>query len=748
MSLFGELKRRNVFRVGVAYLVTAWLLLQVIDVVTPILELPNWLARSVLLLLSIGLPIALVFAWAFEITPEGVKRESEVDRSESITGQTGRKLNVVIIGVLSLAVAFFAIERFVLHDHDSALVANAVAIDKSIAVLPFANRSAAEDDAYFADGVHDDILTQLHKVSGIEKVISRTSVERYRSSELSIPEIANELGVATIMEGSVQRAGNRVRVTAQLIRADADQQIWAENFDRELTTENVFEIQSEISRAIAGALQATLSPEEASDLAVVPTRNLEAYDAYLLGKQYLKRRDVEEMKVAREYLREAVSLDPEFALGYVAMADANNLLSVWSISMGFIRAESDEFWGYMSHAEAAAERALAINPRLGEAHAALGYTNWQQGVRFSRKAGSVRIAEENFLRALEIAPNYADAYRWYAQYVQDIQVSGIYDAPAIAERAVELDPANAVNYFILGNIYDASGDVENAIETFDRALELDSSTGIGNFSKVNTLVDHGRFAEAITEGRRQLLVDIPARPRYFIIARMAEAYLMLGMEEQRDQMSDLLVSSGLAAPVAFASFLRSFDASDPEVVIRNAESLLAAWNLCDECITEIAISNMAANRPESVLTFVQSRRPEVLGGDLFIGRHHLVAPVAWALIETGQDDAGRELMFDGLDFVAELPYHGGIYGRRLAEVDMQIVAGDLDAAADALAAAVENGWRNRLQLVHPIYDAIRGDPRFVAAIDVIEQDLEAQRQWLAGQEASGAVPPLADSSAM
>jgi len=277
-SIWGELKRRNVVRVGIAYAVVAWLVLQVADVVLNNIEAPSWVFQAILLLLVICLPFTLIFSWAFELTPEGLKKEKYIDRSRSITHATGRRLDFAIIGVLVVALAFFAFERFVWHDHDPKLLATTGDLEKSIAVLPFDNRSADESDAYFVDGIHDDILTQLHKLSGLDKVISRTSVERYRDTEMSMPEIAAELGVATILEGGVQRAGDRVRINVQLIDAARDQHLWAENYNVELTTANVFEIQSEISLVIAEALQAALTGDEASDLTKLPTESLAAWE--------------------------------------------------------------------------------------------------------------------------------------------------------------------------------------------------------------------------------------------------------------------------------------------------------------------------------------------------------------------------------------------------------------------------------------------------------------------------------------
>ena len=281
MSFIEELKRRNVVRMAMLYLVASWVILQVADVLVDAMELPSTWARGVLAVLILGFPLALIFSWVFEMTPEGIKREKDVDRSQSITPHTGRKISILTVVLLVVAIAIVAVDRLVPESPMSAesettetgdaprmpdpaeLAAEKFAPppDRSVAVLPFANRSTREEDAYFVDGIHDDILTQLARIGSLT-VISRTSVEKFRNSSQSIREIGDILGVKTILEGGVQRAGDRVRINVQLIDVNTDAHLWAETYDRELTTSNIFAIQSEISTAIAQALKATLSPEE------------------------------------------------------------------------------------------------------------------------------------------------------------------------------------------------------------------------------------------------------------------------------------------------------------------------------------------------------------------------------------------------------------------------------------------------------------------------------------------------------
>ena len=292
MSLFEELKRRNVFRVAITYIILAWLMAQVAELLLETFGAPDWVLKSLLAMFLIGFPFALFFAWAFELTPDGLKKEKDVDRSQSITAQTGHKLDRSIIAVLVVALAYFAWDRFanvpdtesgqtqsiVITDDESA-VDSGLPTDKSIAVLPFANRSSRKEDEFFTTGIHDDLLTQLAQISSL-RVISRTSVAQFKDTSKSIREIAELLGVATILEGGVQRAGNQVRINIQLIDAATDAHLWAQTYDRELTANNIFAIQSEIATAVTLALRATLSPEEQTRITDVPTQNMEALEEY------------------------------------------------------------------------------------------------------------------------------------------------------------------------------------------------------------------------------------------------------------------------------------------------------------------------------------------------------------------------------------------------------------------------------------------------------------------------------------
>jgi TolB-like protein len=307
MSFVEELKRRNVFRVAIAYVIIAWLLLQVGDTLAPALHLPESVNTALAFFLILGFPLAIFLAWAYELTPEGLKREHEIDRSRSITHVTGRKLDFIIIGAMALALLYFAVT----HDWREEQQTVAPGEITSIVVLPLDNLMRDPQQDYFVDGMHDALITELSKIRAL-KVISRTSAMRYRNTEKSVPEIALELGVDAIVEGSVLRAGNTVRVTAQLIDASSDRHLWADNYDRELS--DILALHSDLAQAIVGEIRVVVTPEEESRLASSRSVNPEVYELYLKG-HYLcgSNWTPNEMDSAIRYLQQAIEKDPEYA---------------------------------------------------------------------------------------------------------------------------------------------------------------------------------------------------------------------------------------------------------------------------------------------------------------------------------------------------------------------------------------------------------------------------------------------------
>ncbi|MCH9026650.1 MAG: hypothetical protein IIA05_05980 [Proteobacteria bacterium] len=409
MSIFRELKRRNVFRVAAAYAVVAWLLIEVTATTFPIIKLPDWSVTLVTAFIFIGFPLALILAWAFEITPEGIKREKDVDRSQSITHVTGRNIDYIIIAALVLALGFFAFDKFVLGpSRDAELVqATTQAVtelsteiekseipDTSIAVLPFVNMSSDFEQGYFSDGISEELLNVLVHVNGL-RVASRTSSFAFRGENKKLAEIADVLKVTYVLEGSVRKAGNRVRITAQLIEAASDRHLWSEIYDRDLT--DIFAVQEEIANAIVAALRDSLKIEMVSEISVLAaTTNMNAYDSYLEARElFIARTDLERSIALFE---QAVALDAEFARAWEGLAAIYSVAPSWGIT--------DR--NYADLALEAARTALALDDGLSLAYSVLG------DVLVGRPPYRWQDSFENFGLAAKNESNNATNFLWRA----------------------------------------------------------------------------------------------------------------------------------------------------------------------------------------------------------------------------------------------------------------------------------------------------------------------------------------------
>src|SRR5881296_2167052 len=357
-NFFGELKRRNVYKVAVAYAIVGWLLAQIATQIFPFLEIPNWVVRLVIVLIAIGFPIALVIAWAFEATPQGIKRTEIADAIPTAAGQKKHAwIYVVVIGA-AISMALFFLGRYTFGNTTTAAAPNELSA-KSIAVLPFDNLSRDPDNAFFAEGVQDEILTRLAKVADL-KVIARTSTQRFKSAPENLPDIAKRLGVANILEGSVQKVNDQVRVNVQLINALTNAHLWAEIYDRKLT--DIFAVESDIAKTIADTLQARLTGNERSAISHAPTEDPVAHELYLKGHHFWGLRG-DNLPRAIEFYNQAIARDPNYALAYAGLGETYILLPYYT------GADPKEV---RPKARAATLKALELNPNLAEAHNAMG----------------------------------------------------------------------------------------------------------------------------------------------------------------------------------------------------------------------------------------------------------------------------------------------------------------------------------------------------------------------------------------
>src|SRR6266704_727373 len=473
-NFFAELKRRNVYKVAVGYAVVGWLLIQVATQVFPFFEIPNWGVRLAVLLIVVGFPIALVIAWDFELTPGGIKRTEEADRAYP-GGSRGRAWIYVVISAGVLSAGLFFLGRYTAPNENK--IPNVPA--KSIAVLPFENLSRDPDNVYFAEGIQDEILTRLAKVADL-KVISHTSTQRYKSSPNDLPQIAKELGVANILEGSVQKSQDQVRVNVQLINAATDAHLWADTFDRKLT--DIFAVESEIAKAVADTLQAKLSGAEQSAIAVRPTENSEAHELYLRGRYFFGKREADNLKRAIDYFNQAIAKDPNYAPAYAGLADSYVLLPEYSGQ------RADES---LPKARWAANKALELDSNLAEAHTSLGLLLFEFG-------GDLHGAKREFERAIELNPNYAAAHYFLGLNV--LAPLGQLDQAVVElKRAVELDPFSVIMNANFGHCYILARRYPEAIAQLRKATELDPNFGQTHVFLGHALEVSGDSAGAIRE---------------------------------------------------------------------------------------------------------------------------------------------------------------------------------------------------------------------------------------------------------
>ncbi len=450
-KFFGELKRRNVYRAAVAYGVVAWFLTQLTTQVFPFFEIPNSAIRFVIIALAIGFPIAMSLSWLYELTPEGIVRSEDLDPATARKGRrfTGRILEFIIIGVLLLVIAMLIYERVPFRASSGKVIT-----EKSIAVLPFENRSEDKANAYFADGIQDEILTRLSKIADL-KVISRTSTQHYKSAPGNLPEIGRQLGVAHILEGSVQRSGEAVRVNVQLIKAANDSHLWADTFDRKLT--DIFSVESEVAKAIADQLRVHVSGQEERVIAAKPTDNVEAYDAYLRGLAYtLKTGNTPANTLgAQKYLREAVRLDPKFALGWALLSNVD--------AVGYLTTILQRTAALREEARQAGETALTLQPNLGEALHAKGFYHYACLKDYDTAVRYFERARQFLPNSSRIPQSLALVARRRGQW--DRSESFFIEAERLDPRNVSLLSQHAFSYMCLRRL-------PEALRKFDQILDI------------------------------------------------------------------------------------------------------------------------------------------------------------------------------------------------------------------------------------------------------------------------------------
>jgi len=578
LSLFNELKRRNVFKVGVAYVVVAWLVAQVLQLIFESFGTPDWVMKTVLVLLAAGLPFVLFFAWAFEMTPEGLKRESEVDRSQSITSQTGHKLNNAIVGVLVVALGYFIVDKFVLDAaRDAALIEAtkqevtkqvetaeqelaqvseglpqvADESNKSIAVLPFVNMSGDQENEYFSDGLTEELLNSLARIKEL-KVIGRTSSFVFKGKNTDLREIGQTLGVAHILEGSVRKAQNRVRITAQLIKADDGYHMWSDTFDRELN--DIFAIQEEIAIRVVKELTSTLLGDSAEQLVNLGTTNTQAYEAYLRGRYLFIRKpdDVQVQNEADQLFQQALELDPSFTLAWYGR---------FSVLSRRQRAGSIGYMEGRIQLRQLAEKMIAMDPGLSESYLALSRVtllemNWPE-------------TEAAINQALLLNPGDINALNAYAGLMGVLDRDD--EALEFALKAQARDPLDLQSLSNLAASYGKLGRCDEATKVAKRALSLVPEAGrfygrLGNCWRLH----HADYEKAIGLYKKEPIAFIR-------LTGLAIAYNKLGEQDKAQQsLNELVSKEGEQASYQYAQIFAQW--GEPEKAL---DALERAWEIGD-----------------------------------------------------------------------------------------------------------------------------------------------------------------------
>ena len=711
-GLFEELKRRNVFKVGTAYVVLAWLLAQVTDVFLEPFGAPDWVIKTILLVLLAGFPLALFFAWAFEMTPEGIKKEKDVDRTESITHETGQKLNLAIIFILVIALGYFAVDKFYLAPlRDVTVVeisgeaetpAEAETNDKSIAVLPFVNMSEDASNEYFSDGISEEILNSLARVQDL-KVAGRTSSFAFKGQNQDLRKIGTALGVEHILEGSVRKAGTKVRITAQLIQVEDGFHLWSDTYDREL--DDVFAIQDEIATAILEQLKAHLLDGEA--VVVSSTRtNSEAYDLYLQGKQRIFERNQATLESAAEVLDRAIAIDPDYAPAYAQRGIATLLLA--DTSYGTIPEEQSQ-----SQAKLYLDQALRLDPEQPEALAGIG-------LYYSNVPGESDQRIDYLERSVAINPNLVNAMNWLQIAYGDAGRQE--ESIAIAEKIVEYDPLYRPGLNNLFLVHTARMELDKAQALIDRVRPM-----LGTDPMLLQLDAQLQFAQGNFANGLRLIEQVhEARPDVASVKGwLAGGFLDTAQFERAAEVGN-----------PWQRFISLWALGRTEEATLLAQEQAASG----ETVGMIILLLTDAGRAEDVVSFFDERWDSV---DAYLvdypplgrGGVGTLLDLAWAFGNVGDSNRFDQAMAHSRKAIDQQLALGYRYPFLYVDEAIYLVmAGDRQGSLESLAVAVDNHIAiiadGGLARVSPALKVFEGDPEFEAIQQRMVDHVNGQRAEL------------------
>jgi len=756
MRLFSELRRRNVLRMAALYVVAAWLVVQVAGTLADLSVLPEGTGPWIMAVLAVGFPIALVVSWFFEVTPEGLSLEKDVPEGQSITRVTGRRMDFVIIAILSAGLIMFAGDKWWPRGPQ----------ELTVAVLAFENMSADPEQEYFSDGISEEILNLLAQIKG-RKVIARQSSFSFKGKQVDIATMAEQLNVRHVLEGSVRRSGDRVRITAQLIDAKDSSHLWSQTYDRAYDAANLFHIQSEIARAITNRLHMTLTGQDEARLARVPTENTEAYTAYLIGRDRLRDRKVEGLKDAVEQFAKAIELDPKFAGAYSGLADACSLYEIYS---GGFRDETCP--SSASEREQLARKALELDPESGEAWISLAAALAEQEDGSPESMPKFREAIAAFERGLELNPSHSQGYHWYGMALRMVHLypdppSGWIEAwkagvwESVFRKGLEVDPLSIPLHYMMTLYPLDTRSKEEAIRHGQRMVEIapDSPRGYETVGDQAWRLK-GRIDEFVRWESQAMEID-PQHPSF---ARgLGLAYSALGDPNMALAYFDL--AKALTAPDN--QYLQNRLLVEQAFIwlVSGQQDAREAAELCallGERLDWVSLGycvyvDLALGQPADALARIEKFRPECLGA-----RDH---PEDSALCPTelvrvyqalGDDAAARGL---GDVMAQENKTWSDGYPDPIWRLDYAAALatnGRSDEALDVLENLVTSGWRGsylRDNLPFTLccdvsFDAIRDHERFQALVATIEADMAQQLENVRAMQQRGEVPALEDIRAL
>ena len=733
-DLYNELRRRNVLKVAAAYALVAWILIEAGSVLLPTFGAPEWFFRVYVIIVLSGWIVSVMLAWIFEVTPDGVKLERDLDR-DTYVPEPKSHLNWIIIGLLVIALVVSISFNVTGIRHQDSLPTAADFGRGSIAVLPFESRSSDPENQFFTDGIHDDLLTRLSHVDSL-KVISKTSVLAYRDTTKNLREIADELDVATVVEGSVQQYGDKVRINVQLIDASTDEHIWAESYDKDLTLENIFDIQTEISSRIADELRAALTPRDQLRLAAVPTMNLDAYTLYVAGRKNLYLREFDTLQASRRQFEQAIELDSNYAEAYAGLAQSIMLLLINHKAIS----PTDAY----AAARRATARALELDPELADAHAVKGLiesTQWNQ----ARVGDGNERAAASFRRALELNPNLADAAIWYA--AQKEAEENFDESTELLVNALRIDPLSRIAYVNLPSMLAAQGEIEQTTDLLLKAMEIFPNWATPYQYMSNHLERLGRLDEAVAWSLRvEELSDDPLGG-----SNVLPIFYELGYLDLIDEFVAEFPTDHPLYPIG-ASYIHFLNEDYGQVIeLLDPEIQDVTWPI--EMVFPVLVrSAVMLGDYDLAYDYLVTGYPNLAADTRkIVDRKSLGAVVMLAYLEQrrGNEIAADALLARALDVARNVP-RAGLRGEGIKDVQILALQGRKDAALDALREAMDEGYVSHTPFEmwgidqDPLLDSLRGAPRYERMRLEMEERLQLIRDSLEAARTSGDWQSLRD----